>query len=111
MELVLNLVHYPRHFSIQVLPEAVKAALERRLRSEILDDPDTPPSIAMAVREVLSFLEGARPEDEESWHRCVDTIRERDGIRGEHFVRAFPELVAELDRAGAWPHGTSVELS
>ena len=105
----LNLVHYPRHFSIQVLPPAIKAAVAERLRREILDDPATPQRIVGAVADVVHFMEGHRPDDAENWRTGLRIIAERDAIRGQRFADVFPEfatLLADLD-----PGGTPVAIS
>ena len=99
---VLNLVHYPRHFSVQVLPQPVKAALVRRLRARISGAPAGSPEVVEALADLVSFIEGARPDDAESWQLAVDTITERDAIRGQDARATFPELFEQLDAAGAW---------
>lgn len=110
IELVLNLVHYPRHFSVQVLPDGVKEALRSRLRSEILEDPATSPSVAESVSRLVSFIEHRRPDDSAEWQDCLSTIRERDAVRGQHFASVFPELAHQIELAGLEEPGTPVDL-
>lgn len=111
MELVLNFVHYPRHFSVQVLPEEVKSTLAQRLRRECLTDESLPGEIRREVEELLSFLAHSRPDDAAAWQEAVDTIVERDVVRGQEARSVFPELFQQLDRHGAWvpsPSGRAV---
>ncbi|MCB1016903.1 MAG: twitch domain-containing radical SAM protein, partial [Acidimicrobiales bacterium] len=87
VHLNLNLVHYPRHFCIQVLPAALKEAVEERLARELLDRPGAcPPGVAAQVGEVVEFLRGGRPDDAAQWQATLDAVRRRDAIRGEDFV-------------------------
>lgn len=111
MELVLNYVHYPRHFSVQVLPGPVKDALAARLAREILEDPAAPPAHVDAVTDLVSFIAHSRPDDAEAWQECVDTVVERDAIRGQDARTTFPELFVELDAAGAWTPSGSTDRS
>lgn len=102
MDLVLNYVHFPRHFSVQVLPEAVKQRLAQRLQAELLDDPSLAPELAGAVADLISFLGHGRSDDAAMWQQGVETIIERDRIRSQRFDATFPEWYEELVAAGAW---------
>lgn len=104
VHLNLNLVHYPRHYCIQVLPDALKEAVEDRLRTELLDRPGAcPPPVAAQVAEVVEFLRGARPGDDEEWRRGAEITRHRDEVRGERFADAFPAWAATIDRLAPPP--------
>lgn len=108
IHLNLNLVHYPRHYCIQVLPEPLKVAVEARLRAELLDPPSAcPPAVAAQVAEVVEFLRGRRPGDDEEWRRGWEVTRHRDEVRGERFADTFPEWSAQVDRLAPDPpvHG------
>lgn len=103
LEFVLNLVHYPRHFSVQVLPEQTKTAVRARLTAEVLDNKDLSDDVRQAVRQLVDFMGHERNDDAEQFRAGVAEIVERDGIRGEHYARVFPEFTAELKRSGGWP--------
>lgn len=102
LELTLNYVHYPRHFSVQVLPEPVKLAVTERLERDVLDDATIPPGHRDAVRDLISFMGGSRPDDAASWRTGVDTVEERDRIRDQAVRSVFPEYFEVLDRHGVW---------
>ncbi|HMQ27415.1 MAG TPA: twitch domain-containing radical SAM protein [Acidimicrobiales bacterium] len=99
IHLNLNLVHYPRHYCIQVLPAALKEAVAARLRAHLVDRGGRwPPVVADQVREVVEFLSGGRPGDADEWRRGLEVTRRRDEIRGEAFADTFPEWSAEIER-------------
>lgn len=104
IHLNLNLVHYPRHYCIQVLPAALKDVVEARLRAELLDRPGAyPPPVAEQVAEIVEFLHGGRDGDDQQWRHGRAVTRRRDEIRGECFDDTFPEwaaVIARLDGAG-----------
>lgn len=108
IHLNLNLVHYPRHYCIQVLPDALKEVVAARLRRHLLDHGGRcGPAVADQVLEVIDFLAGGHPGDADEWHRGLEVTRHRDEIRGERFAATFPEWTAEIER---WaPERTTVE--
>ncbi|MBL8778110.1 MAG: twitch domain-containing radical SAM protein [Acidimicrobiales bacterium] len=92
VHLNLNLVHYPRHYCIQVLPASVKDAVAAHLTQRLLADPEAcPPGVAAQVAEVVEFLSGSRDDDAVQWQESLAVTRHRDEIRGERFVDVFPE--------------------
>lgn len=99
IELALNLVHSPRHFSIQVLPRQVKDAVRQRM-SDLASTKHLDKSIARSVRDVIQFLDGSRRGDAAEWVKCRAEIAERDGIRSESFAATFGEFARQLELAG-----------
>lgn len=98
IHLNLNLVHYPRHYCVQVLPQPVKDAVAARLQDELLGrGRGCPRYIATQVREVVDFMDGGdATADADEWEQSLAVTRRRDDIRGERFDATFPELAALL---------------
>jgi hypothetical protein len=102
LELVVNLVHSPRHFNVQVLPPALKDLVEERLTTRVLHDRTMPSRLVEPVRELLGFLRHQRPDDAESWRRCGEEITRRDHLRSEDFSTVFPEYAEAVRSVGGW---------
>lgn len=97
----VNLVHNPRHYSVQVVPQPVKAKVADRLRSlsARLDDEF---GVRSQVDEVVRFMCEVDEDPAGPWASAMELVRERDALRGEDFAETFPEYHAELVAAGCW---------
>ena len=96
----LNLVHNARHYNVQALPPAVKAAVRRRVEAELADHRH-PVDLRRQVAEVLDFMD-AHQEAPEVWADFLEHTANRDRIRTERFADAFPAWHDVLVREGAW---------
>ncbi len=98
----LNLLHGPRHFSVQVLPPPVKDAVRARLADVAADDHHPEPA-RRQIRELIEFMGSTGRDDRRQWAEGVATIRRRDAIRDERFEHAHAEWHHLLQGLGAWP--------
>ena len=98
IQLHFNLVHNPRHYQVQNLPEPLKLAVLERLQAGTVN-----PAIRRSVRdqlaELIDFVQGAEA-DPAAWHEFLRTTAERDAVRGERFASIFPEMWNEAERLG-----------
>ena len=102
MEFKLNLVHGPRSFCVQALPDPVKHSVATRLREEILDR-SVDPGIRSEVEGLVRFLEVPVADAGTAWTEGWAEIRKRDRIRSQRFEEVFPAFHEELTRLGALP--------
>lgn len=99
VHLNLNLVHYPRHYCIQVLPRPLKDAVARRLGELLVDRPEAcPPGVVEQIAEVIGFMDGGGDDEAEEWEQCLRVTRHRDEVRGEHLEATFPEFADQIAR-------------
>lgn len=98
----LNLVHYPRYFSVQVIPEPLADEVRARLRSARARIDDHEPVAAQL--DGLTALVGSAGDDAvQDWDEGIRTIVNRDRIRGERFDAVFPDYHARMVELGLWP--------
>jgi radical SAM protein with 4Fe4S-binding SPASM domain len=95
-----NLVHYPRHQCIQVLPAELKEAVAPRLLAAA--DRRWPRWLRARIRGVADFMQDGDDPLHEAWWYGIEVLRERDDVRKESFATSHPEWFAEIDRHGWW---------
>lgn len=79
-EIYWNMLYGPAHYSIQNLPEPIKA------------------TIAEAIpREDIRAYMLAEPQDANNWQTFWRTTHQLDSIRRETFATTFPELYALIE--------------
>lgn len=91
MPVMLNMVHYPHHYSIVNLPENVKHIVREKLLTidTSLLDPWSP-----TMDNVINFMFGS-PTDTKMLEMFFEKTKIHDSYRKESFTDVFPEL-AEL---------------
>ena len=88
----VNLLLYPEHQRVQVLPESIRMAAKERVVDYIarhnLEHTDTNGRSYRAFRALAKALDGS----EQGWDTFVEQNAKLDAIRGESLFKAFPEL-------------------
>jgi hypothetical protein len=89
MKVLLNLVHYPHHYSVVNLPNEIKDAIKEKLLSINVNgllaewSPD--------IDNIINFMYGAEC-DTKLLKTFFDKTRLHDGYRKDSFNETFPEL-------------------
>lgn len=98
----LNPVHYPRSFSVQVLPAPLAHEVRERLRvARAALASDAP--LGAQLDGLIALVGAAGDEGAADWDLGVRTIESRDRIRGERFAEVFPDYHARMVELGVWP--------
>lgn len=88
MNVMLNMVHYPHHFSIVNLPEEVKEIVKAKLLT--IDtgmlDPWSP-----SIDNIINFMFGNKSSPE-LLRTFFLKLRTHDGYRNEDYAKTFPEF-------------------
>jgi MoaA/NifB/PqqE/SkfB family radical SAM enzyme len=97
----LNMLRWPRHYSVQILPQAAKRVVRRRYEDYALRELRPMGNAGSAVsRELQSASDHMTLSDES---RLLPQFREAtaklDALRGEDLLRTFPEFAELLGRA------------
>jgi len=95
----LNLVHNARHFNLQALPPAVKAAVRDHVEAALAARPPQADH-ARQVAEVLAFMDD-RQLPATVWDEFWEHTGHRDRVRDERFADVFPEWHEVLLAHGA----------
>lgn len=88
----VNLLLYPEHQRVQVLPESIRMAAKERVLDYMarhdLANTDTNGRSTRAFRALAKALDGG----EQGWDTFVEQNAKLDAIRGESLLKVFPEL-------------------
>ena len=84
MGLYLNLVHWPEHFNISIMPDNVKKIVIEKLKSIPLEQSNQLPGI-------IKFIENGTP-DKTKWGTLLEEIRLTDDYRGQDYSKTFTEF-------------------
>ena len=95
MQVVLNLVHYPHHYSIVNLPTEVKDIVKEKLLSTNVNNLLT--DWSPAIENIINFMYGSE-YDEDLLKTFFDKTRLHDGYRKDSFNHTFPELYELLKK-------------
>lgn len=98
----LNPVHYPRSFSVQVMPPPLAQEVRDRLRSA-RDAFGGDERMTGQLDGLIELVGAAGDEGRSDWELGVRTIESRDSIRGERFAEVFPEYHGRMVELGVWP--------
>jgi sulfatase maturation enzyme AslB (radical SAM superfamily) len=89
MQVVLNLVHYPHHYSIVNFPNEIKDIIKEKLLSTDVNNLLTPWS--PSIDNIVNFMYGSE-YNPELLKTFFDKTRLHDGYRKDSFNDTFPEL-------------------
>ena len=87
INIYLNLVHWPDHYSIQTMPTEIKEKVERNFRENI---PSTH-SAWFWLNGIISFM-NQKEYDKESWNKFLTTTKIQDEYRKENYKETFNEF-------------------
>lgn len=102
----LNVVHYPRYFSVQVMPASLADEVRDRLRRCRAGIADHEP-VAAQLDGLVALVGSAGAGSADDWERGLREIVGRDQIRGERFDAVFPDYHARMVELGCWTDGGS----
>ena len=91
-KIILNMVHYPSHFSIKNLPPHTKSTLSQRFK--YIDSKKYNLLHPQSIKTLIEFM--GIGDDNLELMNAVKEIRRADKYRGEKFEEVFPEMVAAL---------------
>jgi sulfatase maturation enzyme AslB (radical SAM superfamily) len=83
----LNLVHFPNHFNISIMPENVKVQVLEKINSF----PSHYQSYWHKIPGITGFIEGGE-YNETDWIALIDSIRSSDVYRNQDYAEIFPEF-------------------
>jgi len=83
----LNLVHFPNHFNISIMPENVKVQVIEKINSF----PSHYQSYWHKIPGIIGFIEGGE-YNETDWNALIDSIRASDVYRNQDYAEIFPEF-------------------
>lgn len=86
MGIYLNLVHGPKHYNINILPDAYKAIIIKRLEAI----PKEYESVWHQLPGIINFMEAGTP-DTDAWALLFKTTALHDAYREQKFNQVFPE--------------------
>jgi sulfatase maturation enzyme AslB (radical SAM superfamily) len=95
MKVLLNLVHYPHHYSIVNLPVEVKDVIKERLLS--IDTNEYLAEWSPTIDNIINFMYGSEC-DKELLKTFFHKTRIHDEYRNESFDETFPELYEMLKK-------------
>jgi hypothetical protein len=89
MQVVLNLVHYPHHYSIVNFPTEIKDIIKEKLLS--IDVSNLLAAWSPSIDNIINFMYGAE-YDIKLLKTFFDKTQIHDEYRNESFSKTFPEL-------------------
>jgi len=89
MEVVLNLVHYPHHYSIVNFPNEIKDIVKEKLLS--IDVNNLLTAWSPSINNIINFMYGSE-YDPSLLKTFFDKTRLHDSYRKDAFNDTFPEL-------------------
>jgi MoaA/NifB/PqqE/SkfB family radical SAM enzyme len=89
MQVVLNLVHYPHHYSIVNFPTEIKDIIKEKLLS--IDVSNMLTAWSPSIDNIINFMYGAE-YDVKLLKTFFDKTQIHDEYRNESFSKTFPEL-------------------
>ena len=95
MQVVINLVHYPHHYSIVNLPSEVKDIVKEKLTS--IDVNNLLTEWSPSIDNVINFMYGSE-YNPNLLKTFFDKTRLHDGYRKDSFNDTFPELYEMLNK-------------
>lgn len=84
MGLYLNLVHWPDHFNISIMPDDVKKVVLDKLKS-------IPKEHSNQLSGIIGFIENGT-YNETHWNTLLSEIRLTDNYRNQDYSKTFPEF-------------------
>lgn len=89
VKIVLNMVHYPHHYAITILPTEVKDAIKVKLES--IDVDNMLHSTSPSIQNIINFMYG-NEHNPELLKVFFDKTYKHDRYRGDDFQQTFSEL-------------------
>ena len=84
MGLYLNLVHWPDHFNINMMPDNIKKMVIDKLNS-------IPNEYSNQLPGIIKFIENGIP-DQNKWDNFLNELRLTDNYRNQDYAKTFPEF-------------------
>lgn len=94
MKVMLNMVHYPHHFSVVNLPDSIKDIIKAKLQS--IEDISILEKWSPTIENVINFMYGNKM-DSVVYKRFFEKIAIHDEYRQESFRITFPEMSKLLE--------------
>ena len=92
VKITLNMVHYPHHYAIHILPKHVKDVIKEKL--ELITTGNLHQN-SPSIQQIINFMYGAE-SNTELMKTFFEKTELHDTYRGESFSDTFPELYAIL---------------
>lgn len=97
LKIVLNMVHYPHHYAITILPSDVKDIIKEKL--EMIDSSNMLHHTSPSIQNIINFMYG-NEQNPELLKIFFKKTKIHDGYRNESFAHTFPEIYKLLNQYG-----------
>ena len=89
LQIVLNMVHYPHHYAITILPSNVKDIIKEKL--EMIDSSNMLHHTSPSIQNIINFMYG-NEQNPELLKIFFKKTKIHDEYRNESFAYTFPEI-------------------